>query len=186
MVAGRNSVRPYLIRLAIVFSISVLVVVAFNEVSFFFQKDDNDRAPETITLIIPEGTAEQVSAGVDVAAIPEELEFVLGDVLEVQNQDTVSHQLGPVWVPAGSTASLVMEQADRFAYSCSFQTSRYLGLDVREPTTIGTRILGIALAAPTMTVLVFLYSLLVFPVDKKDKSDQESSAGRDQVLEVGE
>lgn len=176
MAPGKKNLRPYWIRLGIVFAISVLAVVAFNEVSFLLQKDENDRAPETITLVIPDGTAQQVESGVDVAAIPEELVFVLGDVLEVENQDSVSHQLGPIWVPPGSTGSLVMEQANKFAYSCSFQTSRYLGLDVREPTTIGTRILGIALAAPTMTVLVFLYSLLVFPVDKTSKKEQQPIA----------
>ena len=173
MAVGKRNLRPYLIRLGIVFAISILAVVAFNEFSFTLQKDEYDRAPETITLVIPEGTAQQVESGVDVASIPEELVFVIGDVLEVENQDTVSHQLGPIWVPAGSTGSLVMEQANKYAYSCSFQTSRYLGLDIRQPTTMGTCILGIALAAPTLTVLVFLYSLLVFPVDGEKKPKQD-------------
>ena len=95
---------------------------------------------------------------------------MLGDVLEVENRDNVSHQLGPIWVPPGSTGSLVMERANNFAYSCSFQPSRYLGLDVREPTTMGTRFIALSFAAPTMTALAFLYSLLVFPVDKKKES----------------
>lgn len=176
----KKNLRPYWIRLGVVFAISLLVVVAFNEVSYLIQKDEYDRAPETVTLVIPEGTAEQVAAGVDVASIPSELVFVLGDILEVENRDTVSHQLGPLWVPAGSSASLVLEQANNYAYSCSFQTTQYLGLDVRQPTTLSTRLVGIALAAPTMTVLVFLYSLLIFPVDKSGRrnpdGDQEPVA----------
>jgi hypothetical protein len=166
---SNNKMRPYLIRLGIVLAISVLVVFAFNEISYRIQKDEHDRAPETVSLVIPEGTAASIENGEDVPTIPSEMVFVLGDILEVENQDSVSHQLGPVWVSPDSTASLVMERANKFAYSCSFQTSRYLNLDVRLPTTVGTRFTGVALAAPTMTTLVFLYSLLVFPVDKAKK-----------------
>lgn len=166
---NNNKLRPYLIRLGIVLAISVLVVFAFNEISYRIQKDEHDRAPETVSLVIPEGTAASIEKGEDVPTIPSEMVFVLGDILEVENQDSVSHQLGPIWVPPDSTASLVMERANKFAYSCSFQTSRYLNLDVRLPTTVGTRFTGVALAAPTMATLVFLYSLLVFPVDKANK-----------------
>jgi len=166
---GKNKLRPYLIRLGIVLAVSVLIVFAFNEISYRIQEDEHDRAPETVSLVIPEGTAASIENDEDVPTIPSEMVFVLGDVLEVENQDNVSHQLGPIWVPPNSTASLVMERANKFAYSCSFQTSRYLNLDVRLPTTAGTRFTGLALAAPTMTTLVFLYSLLVFPVDKVKK-----------------
>ena len=175
----KNKFRPYLIRLGLVFGISVILVFVFNEVVYRIQKSEYDRAPKTIQLVIPEGTADQVEAGVDVASIPSELVFVLGDVLEVKNQDSVSHQLGPIWVPPGATGSLVMERVNNFAYSCSFQTTRYLGLDVREPTTLGTRLIGIGFAAPTMTALVFIYSLLVFPVDKS--RDKEN--GKNQPVE---
>jgi hypothetical protein len=100
--------------------------------------------------------------------------FVIGDVLEVKNEDATSHQLGPLWVPSGATSRLVMEQASSFVYSCSFQTSRYLGIDVRQPTTIGTRVAGLALVVPTTAVLFFLYSLLMFPI-KNRAADQPAA-----------
>lgn len=156
--------KPYLKRLLIVAALCVVLVIAFNEITFLLQKDEYDRAPQTVTLVIPPGTAERVESGEDVPSIPDEMVFVLGDVLEIKNEDTVSHQLGPIWVPAGSTGSLVMEQAENYAFSCSFQTSRYLGLDVRQPTTTGTKLIALGLAAPTVTTLVFIYSLLIFPV----------------------
>jgi len=161
----KNTIRPYINRLIIVFLISVVLVALFNEGSYLLQKEKYDRAPQTIELTIPDGTAARVEAGEDVPAIPEEMIFVLGDTLQVTNHDTVSHQLGPIWVPAGGTASLVMKQAQKFAYSCSFATSRYLGLDVRQPTTLGTRLTGLGLAAPTMTALFFIYSVLIFPIN---------------------
>ena len=165
-----STLRPYLIRLGVVFAISLLFVVAFNEISFLLQKDQYDRAPQTVSLTIPEGTAKRVEAGEDTASLPAEMVFVLGDVLEVRNEDNVPHQLGPIWVPPGSTGSLVMEQAQNLVLSCSFQTSRYLGLDVRQPTTLGTRLTAVGLAAPTMTALVFIYSLLIFPVKTPEKT----------------
>src|SRR4030042_5805959 len=113
---------PYLMRLVVVLAISLVFAFLFNEITYRMQKERTDRAPKTIQLVIPEGTAAQVEAGQDPTSIPSEMVFVTGDVLEVVNEDKVPHQLGRIWVPPGSTGRLVMEKADKLAYSCSFQT----------------------------------------------------------------
>jgi hypothetical protein len=172
-----STVRPYLIRLGIIFGLSLVFVIAFNEISFLIQKDQHDRAPKTIQLVIPAGTAESVANGEDISDIPDEIVFVLGDTLEVVNEDTASHQLGPIWVPPGSTGKLVMEKASKLAYSCSFQTSQYLGLDVRQPTTFGTRVVGISIATPTMTALIFIYSLAASPIKPKEEEIKTNNGG---------
>jgi len=79
----KTNFRPYIIRLAIVFLICLIFVALFNEVTFILQKDENDRAPKTLELVIPAGTADQVNTGQDVLSIPSDLVFVLGDTLEV-------------------------------------------------------------------------------------------------------
>ena len=158
------NLRPYLVRLGLILALSTAFVAVFNEAVYLLQKEPHDRAPQTIELVIPEGTAARVEAGEDDPTIPEEMVFVLGDTLLVRNEDTTSHQLGPIWVPAGASASLAMGEPAKLAYSCSFSTARYLNLDVRQPTTLGTRITALLLAAPTMTALIYIYSLLVFPV----------------------
>lgn len=163
----KNSLRPYLLRFGLILVVSTIFVAVFNEAVFLLQKDPHDRAPQTIELVIPAGTAARVEAGDDDPTIPAEMVFVMGDTLLVRNEDIASHQLGPVWVPAGATASLAMSEPAKLAYSCSFSTSRYLNLDVRQPTTFGTRVTALLLAAPTMTALLFIYSLLVFPVGGK-------------------
>jgi hypothetical protein len=165
----RPLLRPYLIRLGIVSLISLVFAVIFNEATYMLQKEPSDRAPTTIQLVIPAGTAERVGAGQPVPSIPEEMIFVIGDVLEVVNQDSISHQLGPIWVPAGATGSLVMDKVDRVSYSCSFKTQKYLGLEVRPPTTISTRIAALGLTVPTLAALLFLYSLAAYPMDRKAK-----------------
>ena len=106
-----------------------------SEVAFYFLKENTDREPEQIELVIPAGTADKVAAGEPIPSIPYEMTFVLGDTLIVNNEDTVDHQLGPLWIPPRSKASLVLDAAERYAYSCSFQTSRYLGLNVKQATT---------------------------------------------------
>ncbi len=174
--ADNFQLRPYLIRLLIVVAISVVLTAAFNEGSYWLQKDKYDRAPKTIQLVIPAGTADRVATGEDVPAIPKEMVFVLGDTLQVKNEDSVTHQLGPIFVPPGTTGSLIMEQAENLAYSCSFATSRYLGLDIRQPTTLGTRVTALAIAAPTTAVLFYLYSLLVFPIKTTTETNLKQHA----------
>jgi hypothetical protein len=167
--------RPYLIRLLIVFILSTVGAWIFNEAAYVLQKDEYDRSPRTVELVIPEGTAARVAAGEEVSAIPGEMVFVLGDTLLVRNEDVISHELGPLWVPAHSTASLLMEKPQSVSYSCSFQSSRYFGLDVRQPTTWTTRITALSLTAPTTTVLAYMYSLLIFPIKDKKQPAQEKA-----------
>lgn len=166
----KTDFRPYLIRLFVVFLISLAVVVAISEGAHFLQNDQNDRAPKTVQLVIPSGTADRIAAGESAPGIPQDMVFVLGDVLEVKNEDKVPHQLGPVWVPPGATGSLVLENANKYSFTCSFVPSHYLGLDVRQGTTLAVRMTAILFATPTTMALFFIYSLLVFPVKPRQKT----------------
>jgi len=164
-----NKYRPYLIRLGIITLICLVFTILFNEITYAIQKESYDRKPEVIQITIPKGTASQIAAGQMASTIPAGLIFVAGDVLEVKNEDVTSHQLGPLWVPAGATASLAMDEPTTAAYSCSFRPNQYLDIDVRRPTVWTDRLIGITLGAPTLTVLVFLYSLAAAPIDGKSK-----------------
>lgn len=172
---SKFGVRPYLIRLLLIALISAVGVAAFNEGAYLIQKDKSDRPPKTIQLVIPAGTAARLAAGESVQSIPDKMVFVMGDVLEVKNQDSVAHQLGPVWVPAGATGRLVLNEPNKYTYTCSFSTSRFLGLDVRKPTTLGTRLTALIFATPPMTTFLFIYSLLVFPLKPKNKQALEQA-----------
>jgi hypothetical protein len=163
----RSKFSPYLIRLGIVSIISLVFAAGFNEATYILQKAPTDRGPRTVQIVIPAGTAERIKAGDTAPFLPDEMVFVIGDVLEVVNEDAVSHQLGPIWVPAGATGSLVMNQIERVRYSCSFQSQQYLGIDIRTPITITTRLTALALTVPTLGALLFLYSLAAYPVGKK-------------------
>ena len=146
-----------------------------SEVPFFFLRE-TARAPRDVILVIPPGTAAQVARGEKPPSIPENMTFVVGDRLVVKNQDSVEHKLGPLWIPPNSTAQLSLDQQDSFAYECSFQPSKYFGLDVNEPLTMATRIYGIVDVAIPMAVLIALYSFFFQPKKKEDVSAKNVSA----------
>jgi hypothetical protein len=165
----RAEYKPYLVRLLVVFLISLAAMLVVTEVAYLLQRDESDRAPTTIQIVIPAGASQRVAAGESLDNLPENMVFVIGDTLEVVNQDSVDHQLGPIWVPPGSTGKIILEEANKFSYSCSFAPSRYLGLDVKKPTTLKTRLTGLGISVPTTMVFLFIYSFLVFPLHPKNK-----------------
>jgi hypothetical protein len=167
----KQAFRPYIVRFLVMLGISTLLVAAISEVSFRIQvsQGDPDRAPQDIELTIPVGTAARIEQGEAVPALPDEMVFVLGDVLVVKNEDNVPHELGPMLVPPNSSASMPMDQADNLSLSCSFQPSNYLGVQIKEPTTLFTRFVGIAFAVPATLVMLFGYSLIAYPVKKPDE-----------------
>lgn len=154
-------------RLLISLLLGLVIGVLVSEVPFLFLQE-TARPPQEIVLTIPKGTAEQVARGEQPPSIPTDMIFVVGDVLVVKNDDLVDHKLGPLWIPANSSAQLPLGQAENLAYECSFQPGNYFGLDVRDALTIGTRIYGIFYAGLPLGILIALYSFIL-PV-KKNKN----------------
>lgn len=149
--------------------LGIAISAVFTEIAFQLFKE-TARPPKTIELTIPAGTADSVARGEQPPTLPDNMTFVMGDVLIVKNQDSVAHQLGPLWIPAGASGQLQLSQVENVAYECSFQPSKYLGLDVREPLTFSTRVYGIVYAGLPLGLLIAVYSL-VMPARKKGKND---------------
>lgn len=160
--------RTVIKRIIISLLIGLAVGAAISEVTFIFLKE-TARPPETIVLTIPAGTSESVARGEQPPSLPDKMTFVVGDSLVVRNQDLVDHQLGPLWIPSGAEANLQLGNVESLAFECSFQTSNYMGIDVREPVTIGTRLYGIIYAGLPLGVLIALYSMVI-PTNKTKKT----------------
>ena len=171
MNTSRSTIKKGLVRLALTFMAALVLVWIGSEVAFYFLRGDTDRVPTEIELVIPTGTAAKVAAGEPVPVIPDEMTFVLGDTLVVRNEDLVDHQLGPLWIPPDTKASLVLDAAQRYAYCCSFKTTRYLGLNVKQATTWQTRVVGLGFAVPPTTMFFFIYSLVLWPLNPDPKKD---------------
>ena len=154
-------------RIFLSIGLGLVLGVLISEVPFLFLRE-TARAPREIILTIPAGTAEQVARGEKPPSIPENMSFVVGDKLIIRNEVAVDHKLGPLWIPANSSAQLALSQEENLAYECTFQPGQYFGLDVREPLTPGTRIYGIIYVALPMAILIALYSLIFTPKKKEN------------------
>jgi hypothetical protein len=155
-------------RFVVSLLVGLLIGVAINEFSFLFLRETT-RPPKEIILTIPLGTAEQVARGEQPPSIPENMTFVAGDTLTIKNDDRVDHKLGTLWIPANSSAQMSLGQVENLAFECSFQPGNYLGLDVHEPLTAGTRLFGILYSGLPLGILIALYSL-IFPSGKKENA----------------
>jgi hypothetical protein len=165
-----------LVRIGICVLISMAAGFLINEGSNLFLTDPSSRGePRRVEIVIPNGTAQKIASGQSEPSIPNQLTLTEGDILVIKNEDLVSHQLGPVWVPPQSSGVMQLGGANDYAYTCSFQPSQYEGINVQQRLTTWMRFQGmIAIAMPSSAMLV-LYSFLVFPLHKKAKTLQGSA-----------
>ena len=149
--------RHEIIYVVVSLLVGILLAAILTEASYRFQMRDQDRSGKLITLLIPRGTGDQIKNGQPSPSIPKDMVFVVGDQLTVRNEDVVDHQLGPLFIPKGTSASLTFTQVGNLAYACTFLPEKYLGLDIKAPLTIYTRIMGILSAGIPMGTLFALY-----------------------------
>lgn len=154
-------------RILISMFIGLVVGALLSEISFIFLQE-TARPPQEIVLTIPAGTAERVARGEQPPSMPEEMIFVVGDVLVMKNEDDVDHRLGQLWIPANASARLALDEEQNMAFECSFQAGNYFGLDVRQSLTWGTRIYGIFFAGVPLGILILLYSFVIPPKQKEN------------------
>ena len=154
--------KPFVIRFLLCITAGLLIAIPLSELAFYWQASTTSRPPKTVVLDIPAGTSTRVSNGTSV--IPQDMIFVLGDTLVVNNHDSVAHTLGPLFIPPGGTASLALKQIGNLSYVCSFQPTKYEGLTVTDALTLTTRVEGIIIAGFPLGMLFFLYSLILRPL----------------------
>src|SRR5690242_10998177 len=135
--------REIIKRIGLSILAGLLISGLVSEFSYLLLRTPQDRGPQQILLTIPAGTAAMVAHGEVPPSIPSDMVFVAGDILLVRNLDSVAHELGPLYIPAGADASLHLDSVASYAYTCSFRPGQYIGLDVRAATTWQTRLLGI-------------------------------------------
>jgi len=159
--------RSVLLRVVFSLLFGLLIAYVISEGSFNLLKRDQDRQPQTITLIIPAGTAARVAAGENPPSIPTDMTFIVGDTLQVINLDAANHQLGPLFIPSGTTATLAFNALGNFDYACSFRADKYFGLTIKKPITITDRILGVIFAGLPLGILIALYAVFAAPPNRQ-------------------
>ncbi|MFZ0534055.1 MAG: hypothetical protein WAM09_12830 [Anaerolineales bacterium] len=162
--------KDLVLRILLFAVIGVVAAAVISEVSFRLQGDTTSRDPQTIILVIPAGTAAKVAQGQTV--LPAGQTFVVGDTLQVINEDSVTQTLGPLVIPPGSSASMKLDQVGSLSYKCSFQPTKYYGIAVQQGLTFGMRLEASLLAGLPLGVLLGIYSLVAKPLKPKDKAPQ--------------
>ena len=157
--------KVFLTRLLYGIAIGILIAIPLSELAFRAQGNTSSRPAKTILLEIPPGTSTKVAQGTNV--LPQDMVFVQGDTLKVQNRDSVAHTLGPLFIPPGSSATMTLNHIGNLSYVCTFQPTKYQGLDVQEALTLSTRIEGILIAGIPLGILFALYSLILRPLKTK-------------------
>jgi hypothetical protein len=155
-------------RIVISMLLGIILAAITTEVSYQVLKREN-REPARVELVIPAGTADKIANGETPPGIPEDMTFVVGDTFVVVNQDEIDHQLGPLWIPPGTSASLNLDTEENYVLDCSFQSTSIFGLDVRQPVTLGTRLTGMMFAGLPLGALFAVYSILLTSDKKKEK-----------------
>ena len=159
--------RNPIVKRSLIFAVAGLVFGALlSQIAFMVMPGMDTRSPEQILLVIPPGTAQRVALGEQPPSIPTNMLFVVGDTLVVKNEDSVEHQLGPLWIPAGSSASMPLNTDEKFAFQCSFVPTKVFGLDVNQQITGGTRLEAYIVGGIPVAILAVLYSLLIWPPKK--------------------
>ena len=148
----------------------LLIGVVVSELSFYLLNDGSTRAPKQVLIDISAGTAVRVARGEADPSLPASMTFVVGDTLTVTNHDSASHQLGPLFIPAGSSASMNLASENGYHLLCSFEPSKYLDLSVQSPLTLTTRIVGILEAGLNVGFLIAVYAVFAIPHKKKEKA----------------
>jgi hypothetical protein len=169
------AVRAALKRLVICLGISLVFAFVVSEVSYQLVKDRSERPPRVLEILIPMGTAENIANGLPGPVLPD-MTFVEGDQIVVRNLDSVSHQLGPLWVPPSASSTMTLDRPSKYTMECSFQETQMLGIDVLPRAKASDRIFGIVSIGFPTWILAWLYSMVAIPLPEN----------KDQALSVSE
>ncbi|MER3514630.1 MAG: hypothetical protein C4310_09785, partial [Chloroflexota bacterium] len=114
------------------------------------------------------------AAGEAVPSIPASLIFVVGDTLVIRNEDAVDHQIGPFWIPTGTSVSQLLEGATRLTASCTVRPERSIGLEVWPRVSIAQKILLVVLGGVLFGGLASFF-LLAYRWGQAESSDSAVS-----------
>jgi hypothetical protein len=161
-----SMVRSALKRLGITFLISMGFAFGVAEISYQMVKTQSDHTPRQIEILIPPGTANNIALGKPGPALPD-LRFTEGDQIIVRNMDSVSHELGPLWIPSQSSSVLTLDRPSSYSLSCSFEPSKSIDLQVVPRAQTSDRVLGILSVGLPTWIMTWLYSLIAPPTPGK-------------------
>lgn len=89
------------------------------------------REATTHELVIPAGTGDEIARGGNPLELHSTWSYYTGDVLMIDNQDTVSHQIGPWSIAPGSVFAVELQPEVGGSFACSLLPAGQISLDVQ-------------------------------------------------------
>lgn len=76
-------------------------------------------APQVVEIVVPAGTQDKLNRGEFVDVMPAELNFKVGDVLRIRNDDSAAQFVGPYRVEGGAKFELTFGAPGRYGGICN-------------------------------------------------------------------
>lgn len=171
----KSKIADFFARMLAGLALGVLFGWLLSSLSYQLSDDKTTvREPQTVEIVIPYGTDSQIQHGSYVPTIPDSMTFVQDDILRVRNEDTVAHQLGPLFIPAGTSSALKLDTANSYSYSCSFEPKKSFGLNVLPRVTPGLQFQGILAIGLPSGMMLGVYSYMI-PTRKKGATGEKAA-----------
>jgi hypothetical protein len=117
--------------LAVILLALLLAACGSNEPDGLFANDDSGRPPD-YSYVIPAGSGEAIDRGVPLNILPEELDVKVGEVIQIVNDDSRGHLIGPFFVGKGETMRQRFSSPGTFVGECTVHPSGQIILRVSE------------------------------------------------------
>jgi hypothetical protein len=100
--------------------LTVVVAVLLGGVALLIGTVTGDRhSAETVTFVVPDGTAEDLFFGKKVDIMPPKVELKVGDTLVIRNDDSQTASVGPFTVRAGETLKQTFRRPQTLIGECT-------------------------------------------------------------------
>ncbi len=96
-------------------------------------EDETELGEADYAYVIPLGAGEALDEGQPLEILPGEMTVVVGEVIEIVNDDDRGHLVGPFFVGAGETLRQRFASPGEFIGVCTVHPSGELVLEIVEP-----------------------------------------------------
>ena len=107
-------------------------LIACGEEDSGFGVGPADAGPADYSFLIPAGAGDRFDAGDPLEILPPNLPVIVGEVIEIVNEDDRGHLIGPFYVAAGETFRHSFASPGEFVGICTVHESGQITLTVTE------------------------------------------------------
>jgi hypothetical protein len=128
------------------------------------------RGTTTHELVIPTGTGTAISGGDNPLELPSTWSYYAGDLLVLDNRDTVLHQIGPWLVAPGSVLAVELQLDLAGSFACSLHPAGEISFDVQPRAyDLGQTLVATLLLGPALGLIIVGVRRVTRAIDDSDE-----------------